>query len=147
MAHKKNNDSEADPAMPGVTDPTPQSRSWLGDPWHTEFCRRYYDAVGVTPSIIVGSDPAVDLAIVEAFGPGCEHWLTYGYEQVDAAYWTQFAETFSARTDIRLQVSTAMTLSERLFGTECFGQSIPDVWVLSIEAIPVFDSKRFDRTL
>ena len=129
MTHKKNNHAAEHLA--------PESRSWSGDPWHTEFCTGYREAVGVLPSIMVGSDPAVDLAIVEAFGPGCEHWLTYGYEQVDAAYWTEFVRTFSARTDIRLQVSTAMLLTERLLGIEAvLGHSIPDAWVLSIEVIP-----------
>ena len=105
------------------------------DLWLTEFRSRYYEITGVLPILQAGSDPARDLALIEHIGPGREYWFLYDLNQYDADYWNVFLILFGDRPGLRIEISTAIILTERILGTRAFDLPIPDSWVVCLESL------------
>jgi len=105
------------------------------DLWLTEFRSRYYEIAGVLPILQAGSDPARDLALIEHIGPGREYWFLYDLNQYDADYWNVFLILFGDRPGLRIEISTAIILTERILGTRAFDLPIPDSWVVCLESL------------
>lgn len=105
------------------------------DLWLTEFRSRYYEMTGVLPIIHPGTDPARDVAIIEHIGPSREYWFLYDLAQYDADYWNVFLILFADRPGLRIEISTAIILTERILGTRAFDLPIPDSWVVCLESL------------
>jgi hypothetical protein len=105
------------------------------DLWLTEFRSRYYEIAGVLPILQAGTDPSRDLALIEHIGPGREYWFLYDLSQFDADYWSIFLTLFADRPDLRIEISTAIILTERILGTRAFDLPIPDSWVVCLESL------------
>jgi hypothetical protein len=107
------------------------------EPWIPEFQTRYYELTGHLLVIQPGQDPAHDVALVEHIGPGRNYWFLYEFDTWDTEYWSIFLALFRDHPGLDLHVSSALVLSERIFGSRVFELSVPDVWVLTVEALPI----------
>jgi hypothetical protein len=104
------------------------------DLWTALFKMEYAKHSGVIPSINAGTDPARDLAIVQHVGHSQSYMLTYPLLKYDADYWNIYLSMFS-QPGLDLHLSTALVISETLFGDRVYGLDIPDVWILSLEVL------------
>lgn len=104
------------------------------DLWTALIKNEFVKLIGSIPSINPGTDPARDLAIVQHVGPSRQYWLLYPIEKYDAEYWNIFLAMFS-QPGIDINLTTALVLSERMFGDRIYNLEVPDVWVLSLEVL------------
>jgi hypothetical protein len=110
------------------------------DLWLLSFKAKYHELTGSLPLIHAGQDPAHDLAVVTLAGPGREYWLTYPIEHYDSDYWSVFLTMFD-HDSVKINLSSALLLTEHLLGPHAFDLAIPDVWVLSVEILDTQESR------
>lgn len=104
--------------------------SWL--PWSILFRTRCAELSGSVPALYMGLTPGVDIELLLTRPQGI-YWVMYPLQDYTVAQWNQMYAMNSESPLVDLNLSTALILSEAVFGSEVHKLSIPDAWILSVE--------------
>ena len=55
-------------------------------------------------------------------------------------YWIEFLAVFGWERHFMINLSTVLDMSERLLGLDHCAEDCPDLWLLSAELLPTFDT-------
>lgn len=108
--------------------------------WQAKIKAAWYNLSNRIPIIETGIDPAADLAAIAYLGPNRQYWLTYPIEAYSSEYWIEFLAVFGWERHFMINLSTVLDMSERLLGLDHCAEDCPDLWLLSAELLPTFDT-------
>ena len=112
------------------------------DDWVLEFALGFNSAVSQyidmdsLPLVRAGTSPVADISdVIEQALPQVS-WFYYPLEEIPTEFWELIALHYQTRSDVRINLSNSHELSERV-GIPVGNRNIPDLWVLTVEAIDI----------
>lgn len=97
--------------------------------WQFDVIRSVEQHQGITPVLVSGIDPEIDLLIVDA-SEKKPIWFYYDVDDYSIHYWRQFLK--NKPKDIEALISTSFIISERL---DLDILDTPELWVIALEKI------------